>query len=166
MEATKHTNILVCSTGSTPHSFNDHLKRSRIGMLEYYNFIIDLDGAWIEGKSWEPGDTVRVAYVGGLTSNAKPKDTRTEEQAFSLIQNLALFVIDHKLNPNRISVYEERKKVSALEQIRGKKIELAGLAGFTYDEFKEELEDYLGFFGLLEDSDFEDPDPTGLICLN
>lgn len=168
---TKYTNVLVCSTGSTPHNFKDGHRLAKRGQLEYFNYIIDLDGTWIEGKKWKKGDTIRVAYLGGLKpDNYSPrpevKDTRTEAQAESLITNLVLLVLDHNINPNRISVYEKLEKVTALERLRGKEIEQAGVTGFTYEEFREELEEYLGFFGLLEDSDFDDPNPTGFICLN
>lgn len=166
-----YTKVLICSTGSTPHAYDDHLSQSKKGLLDYYNYIVDLDGTWIEGKEWKPGDTIRVAYVGGIKpDNHSPrpevKDTRTENQSFSLMFNLALLVIDNRINPNRISVLDKREKVSALERLKGKEIEHGGLTGFTFEEFKEELENYFGLFGLLENEDFDDPNPTGYLGLN
>ena len=146
---TKPTNILICSTGSTPHAFKDHYKRG--DLLEYYNYLVDLDGDIIYGKEWEPGDTIRIAYVGGIRPDNHSKhsvreDTRTDDQKFMMVWLLTDLISEYRINPNLIKVHSEFKKLTALEKLHGVKPELAGLTGFSYDQFKEELEMLVDLF--------------------
>lgn len=66
-----------------------------------YHYVIDLDGT-IEGGRPENeigahctghnGNSIGVCYVGGLSADGKPKDTRTDAQKRSLLQLLRMLV--------------------------------------------------------------------------
>lgn len=66
-----------------------------------YHYVIDLDGT-IEGGRPENeigahctghnGNSIGVCYVGGLSADGKPKDTRTDAQKRSLQQLLRMLV--------------------------------------------------------------------------
>ncbi len=62
-----------------------------------YHFLIRLDGTIEEGRPIEQTgahtrghnwDSIGIAYVGGLDTNMKPLDTRTEEQKEALVDLL------------------------------------------------------------------------------
>lgn len=66
-----------------------------------YHYVIDLDGKIELGRpESQPGahtsghntNSIGICYVGGLSKNGKSKDTRTDEQKFTM-QNLILSLV-------------------------------------------------------------------------
>lgn len=60
-----------------------------------YHYVVELDGTIADGRPVEKvgahasghnKNSIGVCYVGGVDSNMEPKDTRTNEQAVSLVE--------------------------------------------------------------------------------
>lgn len=93
-----HTIVVHCSATKEGKSYDrEDIKRWHLARKFNdvgYHFVIKLDGT-IElgrplnkiGAHVKGGNTgtIGICYIGGLDSNGKPKDTRTEEQKESLL---------------------------------------------------------------------------------
>ena len=109
-----------------------HLKRgfSDIG----YHYLIYLDGSVHKGRpiemagahcSGQNKDSIGVCYVGGLDSNNKPKDTRTDEQKEALVKLVKQLMEEYSLDKDDVfghyqfaakacpcfNIYEFRKEI-------------------------------------------------------
>ena len=91
--------ILHCTATKEGQDFTvDDVRRWHIGRGFAdigYHYLIYLDGSVHKGRpivrigahcSGQNKDSIGICYVGGLDSNNKPKDTRTDEQKAALVK--------------------------------------------------------------------------------
>ena len=82
-----------------------------------YHFVIYRDGTIMAGRPLEKAGahvknynahSIGVAYVGGLSKDGKPKDTRTIEQKYSLFNTIYSLMGQFHLNLEQVHCHNER----------------------------------------------------------
>lgn len=81
-----------------------------------YHYIIYLDGSVHNGRPIERvgahctgqnKDSIGICYVGGLASNNKPKDTRTESQKEALVKLVKKLMAEYGLQSSDVYCHNE-----------------------------------------------------------